>query len=76
MIYYEWIDFKTDTDYYSQETFEEKVDDPFEALLLEDNKIYPTMIWTKHYAILLKNTTRMYQDLTFMKIPRNPSKNY
>ncbi len=73
MIHYEWIDFKTDTDYYNQKTFEEEVGDKFEALLLEQNKAYPTMIWTKHYVILLKNTSRMYQDLTFIKIARYPT---
>ncbi len=73
MLSYEWIDFSTDTDFYNQATFEEKIGDQFEALFLERNKAYPSMIWTKHYVILLKNTSRMYQDLTFIKIARNPT---
>ena len=73
MVSYEWMDFSTDTDFYSQAAFEEKIGDQFEALLLEHNKAYPSMIWTKHYVILLKNKTRMYQDLTFIKIARNPT---
>ncbi|WP_058305836.1 hypothetical protein [Gracilibacillus massiliensis] len=73
MIYYEWIDFKTDTNYYSQQTFEEDVGDQFEAVLFEKEKVHPTIIWTKQYVILVKTTTRMYQDITFIKIARHPT---
>ncbi|SES08847.1 hypothetical protein SAMN04487944_117110 [Gracilibacillus ureilyticus] len=73
MIFYEWIDFKTDTNFYTKETFEETVNDTFEALLFENGKDYPAIVWTRNYVILLKPSTRMYQDITFHKIARHPA---
>ncbi|KYD27497.1 hypothetical protein B4109_3115 [Geobacillus stearothermophilus] len=32
----------------------------------------PSYIWTANYVVIVKRNTRMYNDISFEKIPRNP----
>ncbi|MRH43753.1 hypothetical protein GH741_13835 [Aquibacillus halophilus] len=73
MILYEWKNFGTDTDVYTKESFEEEINDVFEAMMIDDAKEIPQYIWTRNYVIIIKPTARMYKDVSFVKIPRNPS---
>ncbi|RCW73112.1 hypothetical protein [Saliterribacillus persicus] len=72
MIFYQWKNFQSDTDVYTQAIFEKEVGDEFEAMMYEANSTIPKWIWTKHFVIQLKSNARMYQDISFVKIPRNP----
>ncbi|MDL4841145.1 hypothetical protein [Aquibacillus rhizosphaerae] len=73
MILYDWKNFGTDTDIYTLETFEEEIGDEFEAMLFDEKKEMPTYIWTKKFVVNIKTNARMYKDVSFLKIPRNPS---
>ncbi|WP_226035562.1 hypothetical protein [Aquibacillus saliphilus] len=73
MILYDWLNFGTDTDIYTQQAFEKEIGDVFEAMLIDDIKEIPHYIWTRNYVVIIKPTTRMYKDVSFTKIPRNPS---
>ncbi|WP_186580745.1 hypothetical protein [Aquibacillus kalidii] len=73
MILTEWKTFGTDTDVYTKEMFEKEVKDVFEAMMVDETKDFPTYIWTKNYVIQIKPTSRMYKDVSFVKVPRNPS---
>lgn len=73
MILTEWKDFGTDAEFYTQESFEKHVGDRFEAMSLEDGKDIPNFIWTDQHVVVIKNNTRMFNDVSFIKIPRNPS---
>ncbi|MFC4388102.1 hypothetical protein ACFOZ1_09810 [Gracilibacillus marinus] len=73
MISFQWIDFQTDTNIYTQDTFEQEVGDTFEALFIEEGHNYPAIIWTTNYVILIKASARMYQDITFVKVARHPT---
>lgn len=73
MILHEWKDFSTDSDFYTKESFEEQVGDTFEAMCLDDGKEIPHYIWTKHSVVIIKSNTRMINDVSFVKVPRNPS---
>lgn len=73
MILKEWKDFGTDAEFYTKSDFENQVDDVFEAMCLEEGKEIPNYIWTKHYVVVIKNNTRMINDISFIKFPRNPS---
>nr|WP_090885909.1 hypothetical protein [Evansella caseinilytica] len=70
----EWVPFSTDTEVYTQETFEELVGDEFEAMVFadEDHDI-PSYIWTTNYVCRIKRSTRMINDISIEKIPRNPA---
>ncbi|MFC4319922.1 hypothetical protein [Litchfieldia salsa] len=72
MILCEWKDFSTDTETYTLENFEEIVGDEFEAMMIEDGKTIPSYIWTTNFVCLLKQNTRMYNDISITKILRNP----
>lgn len=73
MILKEWKDFGTDAEFYTKSSFEKQVDDVFEAMCLEEGKDIPNYIWTKQYVVVIKNNTRMINDVSFIKIPRDPS---
>ncbi|TQS75845.1 hypothetical protein DX933_06145 [Ornithinibacillus gellani] len=68
-----WKDFGTDSEYYTQMLFEKQLEDRFEALYLEEGKEIPSYIWTERYVIIVKTNTRMINDVSFIKYPRNPS---
>ncbi|WP_407271726.1 hypothetical protein [Radiobacillus sp. PE A8.2] len=72
MILHEWKEFGTDTDVYTKEVFEKEIGDRFEAMLFEGEKDIPTYIWTTNFVVSIKPNARMYKDLSFVKIPRNP----
>jgi hypothetical protein len=72
MILCEWKDFSTDTETYTLENFEELVGDEFEAMMIEDGQTIPSYIWTTNFVCLLKQNTRMYNDISITKILRNP----
>ena len=73
LILNEWKDFGTDAAFYSLESFEKQIGDVFEAMSLEDGKEIPNYIWTKQYVVVIKPNTRMINDVSFVKVPRNPS---
>ncbi|MFB1050274.1 hypothetical protein [Paraliobacillus sp. JSM ZJ581] len=73
MILHQWKDFSTDAESYTQENFEKQVDDTFEAMYLEESQDIPSYIWTEHYVVVIKPNTRMIKDVSFVKVPRNPS---
>ncbi|GAA0427616.1 MAG: hypothetical protein ACQEWU_02615 [Bacillota bacterium] len=73
MILNEWKEFSTDAESYTQERFEQQVGDAFEAMCFEENQDTPNYIWTKHYVVVIKPNTRIFKDISFVKVPRNPS---
>ena len=72
MILCEWKDFTTDTENYSQQIFEELVEDEFEAMMFEEGEKVPSYIWTVNYVCIIKTSARMYNDISITKIQRNP----
>lgn len=72
MILCQWKDFSTDTETYSQQMFEEIVEDEFDAMLFEDGKEIPSYIWTVNYVCIIKMNSKMYKDISITKIQRNP----
>ncbi|MCT2536175.1 hypothetical protein NC661_17200 [Aquibacillus koreensis] len=73
MILYEWKNFGTETDIYTRESFEAEIGDEFEAMMFDEKKDIPSLIWTKNFVVNIKPIARMYRDVSFVKIPRNPS---
>lgn len=72
MILCEWQDFSTDTETYTIETFEETIGDEFEAMMFEGEAKVPAYIWTVNFVVIIKKNSRMFEDISFVKIPRNP----
>ncbi|AKS39729.1 hypothetical protein NP92_01830 [Anoxybacillus gonensis] len=72
MLVCEWRNFSTDAETYTLEIFEEMIGDEFEAMMFEDDQEIPSYIWTVNYVVIVKRNTRMYNDISFTKIPRNP----
>ncbi|KMY57503.1 hypothetical protein NSQ51_08300 [Geobacillus sp. FSL K6-0789] len=72
MLVCEWRNFSTDAETYTLELFEEMIGDEFEAMMFEDDQDIPSYIWTANYVVIVKRNTRMYNDISFEKIPRNP----
>ena len=72
MMLCEWKSFSTDSETYTQETFEETVGDEFEAMMFKDNETIPSYIWTVNYVIIVKKYSKVLTDISFEKIPRNP----
>jgi hypothetical protein len=72
MMLCEWRNFQTDTEVYTQTDFEELVNDEFEAMMFEGNDQIPAYIWTVNYVCIIKKGTRMIDDISITKIPRNP----
>ena len=72
MMICEWKTFATDADTYTQETFEEIVGDPFEAMLIKENEEIPNYIWTVNYVVNVKKYSKVLTEIQFEKIPRNP----
>lgn len=68
----EWKSFSSDSETYTQETFEETVGDEFEAMMFKDNENIPSYIWTVNYVIIVKKYSKVLTDISFEKIPRNP----
>ncbi|ANB60628.1 hypothetical protein [Anoxybacteroides amylolyticum] len=73
MLLCEWRDFSTDAATYTLESFEEMIGDEFEAMMFEEGNDIPSYIWTVNYVVIIKRNTRMYNDISFTKIPRNPA---
>jgi hypothetical protein len=72
MMLCEWKSFSTDSETYTQETFEETVGDGFEAMMFKDNENIPSYIWTVNFVIIVKKYSKVLTDISFEKIPRNP----
>lgn len=72
MIICEWKTFSTDTETYTQKTFEDLIGDEFEAMMVKENDNIPSYIWTVNYVIFVKKYSKILSDITFEKIPRNP----
>ena len=72
MILCEWKDFSTDTEVYTQDTFENLINDEFEAMMFVEDDEIPAYIWTINYVCMVKKGTRMIADISIRKIPRNP----
>lgn len=72
MILTKWQDFKTDSEHYTQSSFEKQINDRFQSMYFENNQEFPSYIWTDHYVVVVKNNTRMINDVSFIKIPRHP----
>ncbi|MCL9970109.1 hypothetical protein MX569_05810 [Anoxybacillus kestanbolensis] len=72
MLICEWRNFSTDAETYTLELFEEMIGDEFEVMMFEDDQEIPSYIWTVNYVVIVKRNTRMYNDISFTKIPRNP----
>lgn len=72
MILTKWRDFKTDSEHYTQSSFEKQINDQFKAMHFKDDEEFPNYIWTDHYVVIVKSNTRMINDVSFIKIPRHP----
>ncbi|PAE32977.1 hypothetical protein [Bacillus sp. 7884-1] len=72
MMLCEWKSFSTDSETYTQETFEDTVGDEFEAMMFKDNENIPSYIWTVNFVIIVKKYSKVLTDISFEKIPRNP----
>lgn len=72
MLICEWKPFSTVTETYTQETFEEVIGDEFEAMMYKEDEDIPAYIWTINYVIIVKRSSKMFTDVSFEKIPRNP----
>jgi len=73
-LFCEWRSFSTDTETYTQETFEDLVGDEFEAMMFEkEDQEIPSYIWTINFVCIIKRSTRMINDISVTKIPRNPA---
>lgn len=73
MILNEWKEFSTDAESFTQESFEQQIGDAFEAMCLKENHDIPNFIWTTRYVVIIKPNSRVIRDVTFVKVPRNPS---
>lgn len=79
MVKKEWIDFKTvdlcfdEEQEYTQDVFENIVDDKFEAVELDENG-RPQTIWTNKYVCLVGEEQRMgIYESSLIILNRNPS---
>lgn len=72
MMVCEWKPFSTDLKTYSKEEFEEMIGDEFQAMQFEENKDFPSIIWTTNYVCIVKENARIISDISITKIPRNP----
>ncbi|MDP4170382.1 MAG: hypothetical protein Q8906_07200 [Bacillota bacterium] len=72
MMVCEWKTFSTDSETYTLNVFEETVGDEFEAMMFKGNDEIPAYIWTVNYVIIVKKSTKVFTDISFEKIPRNP----
>lgn len=69
----EWRDFSTDTETYTRTVFEAKVGDKFDAMMFDsETDEIPSYIYTKNYVCIIRRNTRMINDISITKIPRNP----
>lgn len=72
MMICEWKPFSTDSETYTLEEFEATVGDEFEAMMFKENEEIPSYIWTVNYVIIVKKCSKLFTDISFEKIPRNP----
>ncbi|WML47182.1 hypothetical protein RCG23_16635 [Neobacillus sp. PS3-34] len=72
MMVCEWKTFTTDSETFTLEAFEELVGDEFEAMMFKDDESIPAYIWTVNYVIIVKRCSKLFTDISFEKIPRNP----
>jgi len=72
MMICEWKTFSTDSETYTLQAFEEKIDDEFEAMMFKENEEIPAYIWTVNFVVIVKRSSKVLTDISFEKIPRNP----
>jgi hypothetical protein len=72
MMLCEWKPFSTDSETYTLEVFESLIGDEFEAMMFKDNEEIPAYIWTVNFCIIVKQSSKVFKDISFEKIPRNP----
>ncbi|MDZ5474193.1 hypothetical protein SM124_21085 [Bacillus sp. 31A1R] len=72
MMLCEWKNFSSDTELYTLEAFEELIGDEFESMMFKDDENIPAFIWTVNFVIIVKRCSKMYTDISFERIPRNP----
>ncbi|MBP3950832.1 hypothetical protein [Bacillus suaedae] len=70
-MFHEWRDFSTDSESYSKQDFEALVNDEFVAMMFLNDEI-PAYIWTTNYVCVIQRSTRMIDEISITKIPRNP----
>lgn len=68
----EWKNFSSDTESYTLESFEDLIGDEFESMMFKDDETIPAFIWTVNYVVIVKRCSKLYTDISFEKIPRNP----
>ncbi|QOR66197.1 hypothetical protein IM538_20915 [Cytobacillus suaedae] len=72
MMLCEWKNFSSDTESYTLESFEDLIGDEFESMMFKEDESIPAFIWTVNYVVLVKRCSKLYTDISFEKIPRNP----
>ncbi|WP_080844733.1 hypothetical protein [Cytobacillus gottheilii] len=72
MMVYEWKTFVTDREEYTQTSFEALIGDVFECMMFTEDDHIPSYIWTVNYVIIVKRSSKIFTDITFDKVPRNP----
>ncbi len=72
MMVYEWMPFTTDREEYTQTSFEAVISDAFESMFFAEDDPIPTYIWTVNYVVIVKRSSKIFTDITFKKVPRNP----
>ncbi|MBE4907000.1 hypothetical protein IMZ08_02885 [Bacillus luteolus] len=72
MMLCEWKNFSSDTESYTLESFEDLIGDEFESMMFKDDETIPAFIWTVNYVVIVKRCSKLYTDISFEKIPRNP----
>ncbi len=72
MMLCEWKNFSSDTESYTLESFEDLIGDEFESMMFKDDETIPAFIWTVNYVVIVKRASKLYTDISFEKIPRNP----
>lgn len=71
MIHCEWVDFMYENELLSEESFEELVNDTFQAIMVDENN-FPQYIWTANFVIIVTRRMKLLEEIQFRKIPRNP----
>lgn len=71
MIHCEWVDFMYENELLSEESFEELVNDTFQAIMVDENN-FPQYIWTANFVIIVTRRMKLLEEIEFRKIPRNP----
>ncbi|NHM32623.1 hypothetical protein [Neobacillus terrae] len=72
MMLCEWKTFSTDSEIFTLDTFEDVIGDEFEAMMFKESEEIPAYIWTVNFVVIVKRCSKVFTDIYFEKIPRNP----